>query len=99
MAFPIIWSDTAVEDLKEIVNYISLNNPHAAARLADRILAHIEAASALPLSNRAVPEIADDSIREAILKPYRIIYQVDNDRNIIHILRIWHASRGTPEIE
>ena len=99
MAFKIIWSQTAAEDLKEIVQYIALDNPDAAANLADHIIQHIETASKLPFSNRAVPERAEDSVREAILKPYRLIYQVDNKHNAIYVLRIWHASRGIPEIE
>jgi addiction module RelE/StbE family toxin len=99
MAFKIIWSQTAVEDLKGIVQYIALDDPNAAANLAERIIQRIESASKLPFSNRAVPERAEESIREAILKPYRLIYQVDSDRGVIHILRIWHAARGIPDIE
>lgn len=98
MAFQIIWSHTAVEDLKGIVQYIALDAPYAAAELADRIIQRIETASKLPFSNRAVPEKAEEPVREAILKPYRLIYQVDSNRNVIHILRIWHAARGIPEI-
>lgn len=30
---------------------------------------------------------------------YRIIYQVDDRRDAIHILRIWHAARGVPDLE
>jgi plasmid stabilization system protein ParE len=98
MAFQIIWSHTSLEDLKGIVQYIALDDPIAAANLADRIIQRIESASKLPFSNRAVPEKAEEFIRESILKPYRLIYQVDVDRRAIHILRIWHAARGIPEI-
>jgi Txe/YoeB family toxin of Txe-Axe toxin-antitoxin module len=56
-----------------------MDDPDAAAKLADRIVQRIETASELPFSNRAVPEKAEESIREAILKPYRLIYQVDTD--------------------
>ena len=99
MAFQIIWSETASEDLREIVRYIALDDSIAAAHLADRIVSRIEIAGNLPLSNRAVPEKDDKTIRESILKPYRIIYQVDDGRNAIHILRIWHASRGVPDVD
>ena len=98
MAFKIVWSQTAVEDLKGIVQYIVLDDPDAAAKLADRVIERIETASELPLSNRIVPEKGQESIREAILKPYRIIYHVDAERSVIHILRIWHAARGIPDI-
>jgi toxin ParE1/3/4 len=99
MAFQVVWSATAVEDLKGIVQYISLDDNDAAAKLADRIIQRFETASRLPYSNRVVPEKDEESIREAILKPYRLIYQIDSNRGLIHILRIWHAARGMPDIE
>jgi toxin ParE1/3/4 len=99
MAFQIVWSQTAVEDLKGIVQYITLDDPDAAAKLAGRIIQRIESASKLPFSNRTVPEKGQESIREAILKPYRIIYDVDAEQSAIQILRIWHAARGIPDIE
>jgi toxin ParE1/3/4 len=99
MAFQIVWSQTAGADPREIVQFIALDDPAAAASLADRILGRIELASDLPFSNRAVPEKAEPSVREIILKPYRIIYQVDDRRSAIHILRVWHAARGTPDLE
>ena len=37
MAFQIIWTQTAAEDLKEIVQYIALDDPDAAFKLAERI--------------------------------------------------------------
>ena len=99
MAFKIVWSQTAVEDLKGIVQYIALDDPNAAANLAERIIQRIEAVSKMSFSNRAVPEKAEESIREAILKPYRLIYQADANRGVIHVLRIWHAARGIPDVE
>ncbi len=81
------------------MRFIALDNPVAAANLARHILDRIENASDLPFSNRAVPEKAERSVREIILKPYRIIYQVDDRRGAIHVLRIWHAARGVPDLE
>jgi toxin ParE1/3/4 len=99
VAFQIIWSEIAVEDLREIVQFIASDDPLAAARLADRIIGRIETASELPFANRAVPEREDPSVREVILKPYRIIYQADDRRGAIYILRVWHAARGAPDLE
>ncbi len=85
--------------LERMNKALALDDSIAAAHLADRIASRIEMAGNLPLSNRAVPEKDDKTIRESILKPYRIIYQVDDGRNAIHILRIWHASRGVPDVD
>ena len=99
MACRIIWSQTAVDDLSQIVQFIALDDAAAAASLADRILNRIERAAELPFSNRAVPEKAEESIREVVFRPYRIVYLVDDRRHAIHILRIWHAARGVPDLE
>lgn len=99
MAYQIIWSQTAVDDLRQIVEFIALDDAIAAASLAERILSRIERTAQLPFSNRTVPEKAVESIREIIWRPYRIIYQVDDQRDAIHILRVWHAARGVPDLE
>jgi len=99
MAFQIIWSQTAVEDLREIVQYIAMDDPAAAANLADRIVGRIESASQFPFSNRIVPERADQYLREISLRPYRLVYYVDDKRDAIHLLRVWHAARGAPDLE
>jgi toxin ParE1/3/4 len=98
MAFKVIWTETAYEDLKGIVRYISIDNPDAAARLAKRMITHIELASEYPFSNRIVPEKGDETIREVLLKPYRIIYVIDDAQKTISVLRVWHGYRGTPSI-
>ena len=98
MASRIVWAQAAVQDLRQIVGFIASDDPAAAASLANRILTRLERASELPFSNRAVPEKGEESLREVILKPYRIIYQVDERREAINIVRVWHAARGSPDL-
>ena len=98
MAFQVAWSKTAADDLREIVQFIAMDHAEAAAKLADQIIHHIEAAANMPLSSRVVPEKNDSSVCEVILRPYRIIIHVDDSNKRLHVLRIWHGGRGTPEI-
>ena len=98
MAHRIIWTETAANDLRAIVRYISLDNPEAARRIAQKVLARIDAAAALPHAGRMVPEREDPTVREVLLNPYRIIYSLDDSREAIYVARIWHAARGTPFI-
>ncbi|MEH2434351.1 MAG: type II toxin-antitoxin system RelE/ParE family toxin [Nostoc sp.] len=37
-------------------------------------------------------------LRQLILKPYRIIYRVEEDKKQVSIARFWHASRFSPEL-
>lgn len=74
MAFRIVWTETAAEDLRGIVEFIATGSPDAARRLAEAILAKIEHLQQFPRMGRAVPEKGDPNVREVILSPYRIIY-------------------------
>ncbi len=99
MAFRVVWTQTASSDLQAIVRYIASDNPDAARQIAERILDQIKGAASFPLSGRIVPEKQDDSMREKVLKPYRIVYTVDDTPSVVHVVRIWHAARGEPEVD
>jgi addiction module RelE/StbE family toxin len=89
------WQDDAINDLIQVRRFIAMDNPSAAARIADRI-------------RSAVPELADQpgtgrpgrvpGTREKVLVdvPYIIAYRVEE--NSVVILRVLHTSRKWPGI-
>jgi len=98
MAFKIIWSEQARDDLQAVVLYVAGDNPTAAELLGCRLMHKVDLLEEFPLLGRVVPEENDETIRELISRPYRIIYQVVSETNTIAIVRIWHGARGEPEI-
>jgi len=48
---------------------------------------------------RRVPEIDDRKIREIIFKSYRIIYQLDEEKEKLLVLAIIHAARDMGNIK
>ena len=99
MAFKLIWSPTAKFDLKDIAAFIAEDNASAAGRFVRSLFQAVERLADFPESGRIVPEFGDPAIREVIRKPCRIVYRVDSRKRIIEIARVWHAARGTPNIE
>jgi len=91
----ILWTAVSLSDLREARDYISLDNPKAAARLAAKIRQRIVALATYPLSGRVVPEFQNVFLREVIVPPYRIIYLIEKPRIIV--LRVWHAHRNLPD--
>lgn len=89
------WTRGALGDLKEAVTYIQEERPQAARRMAARIRAQVREAAEFPHLGRMVPEIGDESIRERIVRPYRIIYRVGTDQ--IAVLAVIHGRRSFPE--
>lgn len=98
MAFKIIWSEPALDDLRSLTAYIAEDNPSAAERMGFAMLGKTRHLAEHPLMGRMVPEIKRKEIRELIERPYRIVYRVHAQSKIIEIIRIWHAARGEPEI-
>ena len=99
MAYTLIWSPTAKFDLKDIAAFIAEDSASAAERFVRSLFHTVERLADFPESGRIVPEFGDPTIREVIRKPCRIVYRVDAGRRIVEITRIWHAARGTPDIQ
>jgi plasmid stabilization system protein ParE len=98
MAFKIIWSRQAREDLGDIVTFIAQNNRSAAESFGYRLMAKVDLLAQFPEIGRIVPEEQDQTIREIILPRYRIIYRVLAESHVVAIARVWHGARGEPEI-
>jgi plasmid stabilization system protein ParE len=94
----VILSPRAIQDLSEIVRYISFNNPDAARKFGYALIDEALSLKSLPERGRFVPEFADGITREIIYASYRIIYRLNADRRAVWVSRFWHAARGTPEI-
>ena len=98
MAYRLIWALSARFDLREIFTYIADSDPVAAKRFLGRLFDAVERLPAFPESGRIVPEFGDAGIREVIRRPCRIVYRIRSDKEMIEIVRVWHAARGIPEI-
>ncbi len=98
MAFKIIWSKEAREDLREIVTFIAQDNPTAAESFGYLLISKIDVLAQFPQIGRVVPEEQNENIREIIFRSYRIVYQTLVEKQIVAIARLWHGARGEPEI-
>jgi toxin ParE1/3/4 len=79
----IFWTERALSDLEAIADYISRDNPSAAARWVARLIEVAEKAASIPLAGRRVPEVGRDDIRERLLRNYRIVYRVTAERLVV----------------
>lgn len=87
----ILWSSSAISHFSSWIRYISRDSVAAAERQRKKILRAAEQLSSFPRSGRVVPEFNNQSLREVIQKPIRIIYELKNKE--VHILAMHHSSR------
>jgi len=98
MDYRVVITQPAIADLAEVVKYIAHDDPLAAARTGDRLIEKAESLGKMPLRGRLVPERQERDCRELVLKPFRIIYRVRAEQNLVQVLRFWHGARGAPVI-
>jgi toxin ParE1/3/4 len=98
MAYKLIWSPASRDDLRDIVTFISRDSPPRAETFAYRLIAETDKLRTFSEFGRVVPEYLVPTIREIIIRSYRIVYRIDHERKLVEIARVWHAARGTPEL-
>ena len=93
MVYEVVIAPRAVDDLKDIVFYITPDRPEAAKRLAMALVERTKLLGSFPQSGRKVPEFDRSEIRELVLPPYRIVYQIDEVKKQVGVARFWHGAR------
>jgi plasmid stabilization system protein ParE len=99
MARKVIWSDEAITDLGMLVTYIAADNRSAAEALGRAIFERTRTLAEFPQAGRIVPEFREPNLREFIVYPYRVIYELNVAGTTVDVLRIWHAARDRPELQ
>ena len=87
----IIWTGEALDKLTEIEEFIAKDSPQRAERFINYLIKHTELISENPEIGRIVPEISNATIRELIIKEYRMVYKLQ--KNVILILSVFEGHR------
>jgi addiction module RelE/StbE family toxin len=89
------WTGPAVEDLREIKDYIARDSRLYADAAVERIILACEDLPRFPKRGRIVPEVGDPNLRELIVQAYRVVYRIKPKR--IQILTVLHGAREFPK--
>lgn len=95
--YQIFWTRTAVADLDEIIEYISLESIDIALKQYEKIKEAAAKLNSLPDRGRIIPELQKQNIykfREIIIGPWRLMYKLEEKS--IYVLAVID---GRPNIE
>jgi addiction module RelE/StbE family toxin len=89
----IVWSPTAIQDLKRLRTYIEEHNPTAAAKVASAILRRVESLGDFPGQGRPgrLPHTRELVIPDT---PFLVVYKAVG--KTIQIITVLHAARKWP---
>ena len=97
--YKIIWTNVAENDLKNIIEYISVNSPQNALKILKKIKQKATNLYTLPERGRIVPELQDQGVlqyRELVIPPWRLIYRTSERK--IFVLSVIDSRQNVEDI-
>ena len=88
----VIWTDSAIEDLDDIGEYIAKDSIRYAEITVLELFESVDILENHPNAGVIVPEFEDEFIRQIIRGNYRVVYQIIDDFRI-DILTVHNCAR------
>lgn len=97
--YEVEWAGVAENDLKQIIDYISIDSPDNALKILIKIRQEASTLNTSPERGRIVRELQDNGIqtyRELIVAPWRIIYRISF--KTVYVLSVIDSRRNVEDI-
>jgi plasmid stabilization system protein ParE len=89
--FQVLYTEPALTDLEEVMEWSWRNHPGTSERFASALLKHVDLLTDFP--NLGAPVYGCPSIRRLQHSPFHIYYRVLLESRRVEILHFWHRSR------
>jgi addiction module RelE/StbE family toxin len=91
MAYRIVWSPRALDDIDSIAAYIARDSAAYASAVVSKIIKSSRTLRRFPFAGRIVPEFEDANLRERFVYSYRVIYRIEGQT--VTIAAVIHGRR------
>ena len=92
MAWKVIWTEAAWNDLEEAADYIARDSAYYASAFVCEAQEAANSLCQMAKRGRIVPEFDDPSIRELFVRNYRLIYKITEQN--VYVIAFIHGSRN-----
>jgi plasmid stabilization system protein ParE len=94
VAFKLRYHEDALADLEVVFSWSRNQHPGGTERFADDLFNHLDLLAAFPYVG--APVEGEPTLRRLLHSPVFVYYRIDERREAIEILHIWHTSRRPP---
>jgi len=98
MDYKVIWTDEAIADLRQLVTRTAKDNPVAALKFGEELIRKSMLLGQQPRLGRVFRGQERDTLREWVVRPYRVIYEVDDYSKVVFVRTLWHGARQEPNL-
>jgi len=93
--FRLLFAQRALNDLADIIGHIAEDDPEAAERFGNSLLGHVELLTRFPRMGSTIRKRA--RVRKLSHSPILVYYRLREDKHLVEILHLRHASRKSPK--
>ncbi len=86
------WTDEAIEQALKIREYLANTSPEYAVMITNRIFERVEQLLQFPHSGPLYKKAGLPQVRELLVRPYKIVYEVTHKQ--IRILAVFHQHQN-----
>lgn len=97
MDFKVLITDSALNDLREIVRFVAKDDPQAAQRLGEKLISRAMTLATMP--DRHAFHDKQRGIRKMPLVPYLVFFTCDKEASVVYIIHFWHGARLSPDFQ
>jgi plasmid stabilization system protein ParE len=94
MEFKVLITETAIADLKDMVEFVAHDDQNAAARVGEKLVQNAMGLATMP--ERFPLHDSGRGIRKMSSSPFLIFYPVDDREDVMNVLHFWHGARRPP---
>ena len=92
------WAQPALDDLREVYEFISRDSPRYAQLTIERITGVASRLARFPQLGQVLPEFPHLAYRQMVVGAYRLIYREAPGQDRILVMGVIHSSRDLPPI-
>ncbi|MBI3933897.1 MAG: type II toxin-antitoxin system RelE/ParE family toxin [Acidobacteria bacterium] len=96
MAREVVWTEPAWDDLTAAADYIARDSENYAASFVREVKEAAASLAHFAERGQVVPEFGDQTVRELLVKPYRLVYEISPGKVIV--LALIHGARRTARL-
>jgi len=90
LPYKILWSDSALERITEILDFIATENRAAARRIVDDLRDRVQRLADHPRLGRPLSDEMDPDLRRLVLGDYVVLYRIHEISQTIAIVAVRH---------
>jgi plasmid stabilization system protein ParE len=93
--YRLLYTQSALSDLAEIIGHIAEDDGEAASRFGKSLLDHVELLTDFPRMGGTIRKRS--RVRKLAHSPILVYYQVREDKHVVEVLHFRHGSRTSPK--